>query len=215
MVVREEKEEFKSARPGSSGPSFSNRAFLKARQIKVDLEGKIGTTEIINGSLANVSSNSVSSLSTLPSSSVTDSVNKTINGVGWHCKICDCSLKDSLTYLDHINGRKHQRYLGYSMRVKKCRKEEVEKSLIKLAELRSRKKPNIRMNSPETNLNYDEQKYQFTQKKDKILSKRDIEVNDFQVKIKRHKIDIHKNGTDSVNENIASVMGFSNFGGNN
>ena len=38
-------------------------------------------------------------------------------GVGWHCKVCDCFLKDSMAYLDHINGKKHQRTLGFTMRV--------------------------------------------------------------------------------------------------
>jgi U4/U6.U5 tri-snRNP component SNU23 len=48
--------------------------------------------------------------------------------------VCDCFLKDSLTYLDHINGKKHQRYLGYSMRVEKSTTEEVNGVLSRLAE---------------------------------------------------------------------------------
>ncbi len=48
--------------------------------------------------------------------------------------MCDCFLKDSLTYLDHINGKKHQRYLGYSMRIEKSTTEEVSDVLRGLAE---------------------------------------------------------------------------------
>ena len=48
--------------------------------------------------------------------------------------MCDCFLKDSLTYLDHINGRKHQRFLGYSMRVEKRTTDEVSGVLQGLAE---------------------------------------------------------------------------------
>ncbi len=48
--------------------------------------------------------------------------------------MCDCFLKDSLTYLDHINGKKHPRYLGYSMRVEKSTTEEVSGVLRGLAE---------------------------------------------------------------------------------
>lgn len=38
---------------------------------------------------------------------------------GWYCEICKCGLKDSINYLDHINGKKHQRALGFSMRVER------------------------------------------------------------------------------------------------
>jgi U4/U6.U5 tri-snRNP component SNU23 len=61
-------------------------------------------------------------------------VSKCADGVGWHCRVCDCFLKDSLTYLDHINGRKHQRYLGYTMRVEKSTTTEVSGVLKSLAE---------------------------------------------------------------------------------
>jgi hypothetical protein len=39
-----------------------------------------------------------------------------------------------LTYLDHIKGKKHQRYLGYSMRIEKSMTEEVNGVLSWLAE---------------------------------------------------------------------------------
>ena len=33
------------------------------------------------------------------------------------CTVCECLLKDSLTWVDHINGRKHNRFLGMTMQV--------------------------------------------------------------------------------------------------
>merc|ERR1712224_125920 len=38
---------------------------------------------------------------------------------GFYCSVCECIMKDSVTYLDHINGKWHQRGLGMSMRVEK------------------------------------------------------------------------------------------------
>lgn len=49
---------------------------------------------------------------------VTDATPTGAHG-GYHCDVCDCTLKDSTAYLDHINGKRHQRKLGYSMRVEK------------------------------------------------------------------------------------------------
>jgi U4/U6.U5 tri-snRNP component SNU23 len=132
MSDEREKEEFIPAAKGSAGPERSQRAYLKARRSKVDLESRLGTSEIINpdavsnsGGVGSAEGGTVS---------ITDGVTKSSTGVGWHCKVCDCYLKDSMTYLDHINGRKHQRYLGYSMRVEKSTKNEVTSKLSLLAE---------------------------------------------------------------------------------
>jgi len=132
----QEKEEFLPAQQGRAGPMGSQRAFLKSRSRKVDLESKLGTTEIIDPNAAATTKSRLSSdkindgVVAGPSNGVT----KCSDGVGWHCKVCDCFLKDSLTYLDHINGKKHQRYLGYSMRVEKSTVDEVSGVLKGLAE---------------------------------------------------------------------------------
>lgn len=136
----EEKEEFLTATQGRAGPMGSQRAFLKSRSKKVDLESKLGTSEIIDPSAAaatksNLSSGPDAAGALTPSSGVS----KCTDGVGWHCRVCDCFLKDSLTYLDHINGRKHQRYLGYTMRVEKSTTEEVNGLLKGLAEKKREK----------------------------------------------------------------------------
>ena len=104
-----EKEEFQKAQPGAQGPLNSQRAYLKSRRGKVDLDSKIGSTEIINPDAVATSRTTVDEGA--DNLSITQGVSQT--GVGWHCKVCDCFLKDSATYLDHINGRKHQRHLGF------------------------------------------------------------------------------------------------------
>jgi U4/U6.U5 tri-snRNP component SNU23 len=79
------KEEFKAAEDGAAGPMGSQRAFLKSRINKVELDGKVGKIEVINPTSAGDH-----------------------RGAGFWCETCSCLLKDSASYLDHINGKKRK-----------------------------------------------------------------------------------------------------------
>jgi len=51
---------------------------------------------------------------------------------GFFCKACDCLMKDSQAYLDHINGKKHNKLMGMSMRVERVGVDRVREKLQKL-----------------------------------------------------------------------------------
>uniref|UniRef100_A0A3B0MVJ4 Zinc-finger of C2H2 type/Zinc-finger double-stranded RNA-binding, putative n=1 Tax=Theileria annulata TaxID=5874 RepID=A0A3B0MVJ4_THEAN len=53
---------------------------------------------------------------------------------GFFCKTCNCLLKDSQSYLDHLNGKKHNRLLGMTMRVEKVSAKTVADKLRRLSE---------------------------------------------------------------------------------
>lgn len=228
-----EKEEFQKADEGAMGPLNSKRAFLKARTQKVDLESKVGKTEIIDPSSAAISSS--------VDVSISDGVTKSVTGVGWHCKVCDCFLKDSLTYLDHINGKKHQRALGYSMRTAKSTTSEV---VNKLDELAKRQKMNSIGESMKLDANVakEEDEINFfdeiVAKKDQDLAKRKEERKKRRKEKKKHesveKIRDNKEFEEeveeevkekeveekeltsqeeegTVNPDLAALMGFSSF----
>ena len=122
-TARADRQEFKPALASAARPEGSDRAYLQARSTGVmqDLEAQVGQSTFVD---------------TSSGGPVSKSDGVTATGVGWHCRVCDCFLKDSHTYLDHINGRKHQRKLGYSMHVQRSTKDDLKS---KLAALKQKK----------------------------------------------------------------------------
>jgi hypothetical protein len=78
-VRRLTKEEFQAAGEGAVGPIGSERAFLKSRTGKVDLDSKVGKTEVINPTLSNEA-----------------------RGAGFWCETCRYVYHTNITIIDTI-----------------------------------------------------------------------------------------------------------------
>jgi U4/U6.U5 tri-snRNP component SNU23 len=196
----------------------SQRAFLKPRKAKVDVDSKVGTMELISAEAA-----AKTSINEQEGGSAKDGVTK--SGVGWHCSVCDCFLKDSMTYLDHINGKKHQRKLGFSMRVERSTKNQMLDRLSQLAKdkERSEKKEEI---VEETNFeeivkakDQDEaarkaEKARKRKEKKKQKQKREAQQQkqgiNSQEQADEEEEEVEAEGIDPA---MAAMMGFSGFGG--
>jgi len=202
-----EKEEFIPAEAGAAGPLNSQRSFLKARKDRVDLDSKLGSVEIINPEAVGPSSVSHK-----------DGVTASANGIGWHCAVCDCWLRDSITYVDHINGKKHQKYLGFSMRTGKSSNEQVKNKLAELAKQKKQSQGDDFFNSkkpiPEgrsKNL-FDEAKAkERTSIEEDSLSRTVEKDNGNSSKEDVDESDESCYEEESGNQNMAAIMGFSGF----
>jgi len=79
--------------PQQSHLPASKRVASTARMYNFDFEGNVGT------------------------SGMAKNQNKTGGGpgAGYYCQVCDCTLADSIGWLGHLNGRRHQKNLGLSV----------------------------------------------------------------------------------------------------
>ncbi|CAL8117924.1 unnamed protein product [Orchesella dallaii] len=78
------------------------RSLLKPRDGKLDFESRVGQSKLVE-------------------------MNSHSSTTGYYCNICDCVVKDSINFLDHVNGKKHQRNIGMSMRVERSTLDQVKK----------------------------------------------------------------------------------------
>ena len=231
-----EGEEFKPAAKDAAKAHKSDRAFLKARTNKVEsLDSKIGSVEIVNPD----ATATIRSKADGGNSAAIDRDNAvTKSGIGWHCKVCDCFLKDSHTYLDHINGRKHQRNLGYSMRVERSTKEQVSSKLAALVKQKEQAKKAsdfddveeeeemyhnvVKAKDEELKRKQEERKKERKERRKKKKEQKKAEAAGLQDEDKAESgnggIDAGGNEEEEeveggIDPNLAAMMGFSGFGG--
>ncbi|XP_038703393.1 zinc finger matrin-type protein 2-like [Tripterygium wilfordii] len=110
---RERQEDDGKVKSKSKAPPVQRKP-LKHRDYDVDLESRLGKTQVVTP---------IAPLS---------------QQAGYFCSVCECVVKDSANYLDHINGKKHQRALGMSMRVERASLEQVQQ---RFEVLKKRKPP--------------------------------------------------------------------------
>ncbi|KAG2203584.1 hypothetical protein INT46_011134 [Mucor plumbeus] len=146
---------------------------LKAREEKVDIDSNVGKVQVVQAA---------------------DSRKQP----GFYCKACDITIKDSVTWIDHLNGRKHLNNVGVSSKVEKADLSSVKERLAML----KRKKENPQ--NEEYNL--DERLVAIKQQEEEERQKRREK--------KKQKKDHKKKSTDNDDgeDEMAKMMGFSGFG---
>ncbi|KAI8989581.1 hypothetical protein BDB01DRAFT_782390 [Pilobolus umbonatus] len=151
------------------------KELLKHREQRVDLEKNVGKIQVVQSM---------------------DSRRQP----GFYCKDCDVTIKDSVTYIDHLNGRKHLSNVGISRKVEKADLNSVKERLALL----KRKKEN-----PE------QEEYDLDERLAAIKQQEEEEKQRRREKKKQKKD--HKKKKDDVTETedgdeMAKLMGFSGFG---
>ncbi|KAJ2721087.1 U4/U6.U5 snRNP associated protein [Coemansia sp. Benny D115] len=169
--------------------SFAEKELLKARTHAMDLEAMVGKTQVVQ-------------------------VTSAASGqAGFYCKVCDVTVKDSLTYLDHINGKNHQRMLNRSMKVAT---ETVEDVLKKLKSLRDAKKRKEKMEGTTYDF-YGQVRMQQQKNKEAKARRKEAHKASKDKQRKTTEGDMpdtvdHGSQDTGVDDEMSAMMGFGSFG---
>lgn len=148
---------------------------LRRREYKVDLDSKLGKSVVINKAT--------------PSS----------QSGGYYCDVCDCVVKDSINFLDHINGKKHQRNLGMSMKISRSTLDQV--------------KERFQLNKKKIEQKQKQQGYELDTRVKELDEAQEKYKQQLKEKKKRKHEEAFGEAIEGAPSDIAALMGFSGFGG--
>jgi U4/U6.U5 tri-snRNP component SNU23 len=103
----------RNERDGDKEPEYYppvKRELLKQREYKVDLESKLGKSVVITKTTPAAQGAGYEQNNNNQKSSLLDEnmIFLYIPMSRYYCNVCDCIVKDSINFLDHINGKKRK-----------------------------------------------------------------------------------------------------------
>ncbi|KAI9253370.1 hypothetical protein BDA99DRAFT_519600 [Phascolomyces articulosus] len=159
------------------------KELMKMRENRLSLDSNLGKIQVVQGGASGEASRQP----------------------GFYCKACDIVVKDSVNYLDHINGRKHQQNVGVQLKVERASVSSVKDRLAMLK--RKKEAPEEEeydLDSRVASLKQQEEEEKRQRKERKRQKK--------EAKKKKHSKEHEGEGEGEEEDEMAKMMGFSGFG---
>lgn len=104
------------------------RSFLDpSRRRVIDVDRRVGLVESLNPAILLPSA--VAASRPGAASASVSAIGAASKVGGFYCETCEVLLKDSQSYFDHVNGRKHQHALGHNLKIRHSSLEQVRQRL--------------------------------------------------------------------------------------
>jgi U4/U6.U5 tri-snRNP component SNU23 len=153
------------------------RSALRGREFQVDLASRLGKTQVVTNSTP---------------------LNQQ---AGYYCQVCDCILRDSQSYLDHINGKYHNRALGMNMVVERSTADQVRNRLQALKEKTVEHDPDLTVADGFDRAVLQRQEEEEEERRQRAKGKR------------RKAAQVSDDEEEELDPEMAAMMGFGGFGG--
>ncbi|CAI5446336.1 unnamed protein product [Caenorhabditis angaria] len=179
-----DEKEAEDIRTGKKKPDLPKvkREMLQARDYKVDLDSKVGKSVVITKATPSAETG------------------------GFYCDVCDCTVKDSINFIDHINGKNHQRNMGMSMKTKKSTLDDVKDRFRLLKEKKEREKREQQVEQLLEDVQEEESRMADYKKE-----KKTVEINRKRKREPKKEEPEEEEEDDGLDPEMRAMMGFSGF----
>ncbi|ORY99995.1 hypothetical protein BCR43DRAFT_521183 [Syncephalastrum racemosum] len=126
---------------------------------------------------------------------------------GFYCKACDIVCKDSVGFMDHCNGRKHQKNVGFTLKVERVSATDVSERLAMLKRKKEEPKKEYDLDSRIEELTREEEEER-RKRKERKRQKKEAKKR----KQQSEEPESADGGGGDGEDEMAKMMGFSGFG---